>query len=124
VFTKLRKNGSHAQTAAHQHHGAVPLADVAGQPQGADEIEQVIALRQAQHLEGGLAHRLNDHRDRAARGIEIGDREGNALAVLVDARHDEMSWAGGASHVRRAYFPKKRGGAKLLSADNGIHPPI
>jgi hypothetical protein len=58
------------------------------------------------------------------RDIEIGDGEGDALAVFIDAGHDEMAGARGASHVRRAYFPKKCCGAELLSADNRVHPAV
>ena len=93
-----------------------------GRPERADEIQEVVALGEAHHLVGGLADRLDYHRDRAARGIEIGDGEGDALAVLVDAGHDEMAGTRGASHIGRAYFPKKRRGAELLSADDRVHP--
>ncbi len=122
VLAKLRKNGGHAEAAADQDDGAVVFADVARQAEWADEVEQVVALGEAHHLVGGFADRLDDDRDRAAGGIEIGDREGDALAVLVDAGHDEMAGARGACYIGRTYFPQKCCGAELLSADNRIHP--
>ncbi len=44
------------------------------------------------HLPGRLAHRLDHQRDRAPVAVEVGDRERDALAVLV--RHDDDELAG------------------------------
>jgi hypothetical protein len=71
---------------------------------------------------GGFADGLNDYGDGAALHVEIGDREGDTLAVFIDARHDEVAGAGGTGHVGRAYFPKKCRGTELLSADDWVHP--
>src|ERR1039457_2746125 len=44
VRPQLRIDGRHAETAAHQHHGALELANMARQAEGANEIEDRVAL--------------------------------------------------------------------------------
>jgi hypothetical protein len=70
VFPQLRIDGSDAQSAAHQHDRAFEFADVAGQPQRPDEIEQGIALAQGHHLKRGFAHGLDHDGDRALFHVE------------------------------------------------------
>ena len=63
VLAQLRKDRGDAQAAAHQHHRAIQLADVAGQAERADEIQNGVALGQLQHLKGSLSNSLDDYRD-------------------------------------------------------------
>jgi hypothetical protein len=54
---------------------------------------------------GRLANRLDDHRDGAAVHIEIGHSQRNALAMLIDASHDEVPGTRRSRHIRRFHIP-------------------
>jgi hypothetical protein len=73
------------------------------------------------HLDGGLADGLDDHGDRALAGIEVGHGERNALAMLVEASHDEMSGTDGARDIRRLDVPEKGSRAELFPPSDEKH---
>jgi hypothetical protein len=54
------------------------------------------------HLAGRLADRLDHERDRALVRIEVGERQRNALALLVLHHDDELSCARRLRHQRMA----------------------
>jgi len=115
VRAQLRINRRYAQAAAHQHHRARQFADLAGQPERPDEIQNRVSLAQRHHLKGGLADRLDDHRDGAARGIEVRYRQWDTLTVLVDAGHDEVARPRRPRHVGGRYFPQKCRWGRIVS---------
>ena len=121
VLAQLRIDGRHAQAAAHQHHRPRQLANVAGQPQRSDEIENRVAFAQAHHLEGRLAHRLDHHGHGALLRVEIRHGQRNSLATLIDASHDEMPGTCRPRHIRRFHVPKKGRGTKLFPASDEKH---
>ncbi len=121
VRAQLRINRRYAQAAAHQHHRARQFADLAGQPERPDEIQNRVSLAQRHHLKGGLADRLDDHRDGAARGIEVRYRQWDTLTVLVDAGHDEVARPRRPRHVGGRYFPQKCRWAELFPMGDDKH---
>ena len=124
VVAQLRIDRRDAESAAHQHHRAFQLADVARQTQRADEIEDRVALAQPQHFKGGLAHRLDHHGDRAAFRVEICHGQRDALPMLVDASHDEVSGTCRPRHIRRFHVPEEGRRTKLFpTSDEKHHTP-
>ena len=121
VLAQLRIDRRHAQSAAHQHHGAVQFPYVARQAKRSDEVENAVAFPEGHHLEGGLAHRLDHHRNRAPAGIEIGHGERNPFAILVHASHDEVSRTRRSRQIRGAHFPQESRRSKLLPSCDAIH---
>ena len=98
---------------------------MAGQAQRADEIEDRIALAQRHHLEGGFAHRLDHDGDGAARRVEIRHGQRDALAMLVDASHDEVSGTRGSRHIRRFHVPEEGRWTELFpTSDEKHHTPL
>jgi hypothetical protein len=114
-------NRGNAQAAAHQDDCALQFADVAGQPQGPDEIEEEIALPQAHHLKRGLPHGLDDHCDSTPACVEIRHSEWDALAVLVNPSHHEVSGPRRPRHIRSIHVPKKCRWTKLTSRSDEKH---
>jgi hypothetical protein len=124
VGPQLGIDGRHAEAAAHQHHGAFELADVARQAQRADEIEDRVALAQRQHFKGGFAHRLDDYRDRAVGHVEIGHGQRDAFPMLVDASHDKVSGTRRPRHIRRFHVPEEGSWTELYpTTDEKHHTP-
>ena len=118
---KLRIDRRHAEAATDEDDMA-ELLDVLGQAERADEIaEGVTLLVVVAHFPGRLAQRLDHHGDRALVAIEIGDRERNALAALVEADHDEMTGLSRPGDVGAFHFPEEGGVGKLLAAENRVH---
>jgi len=118
---QLREDRRHAQPAAHQHHVAV-TPDVLRQAQRADEVEHFVALGElVAHGAGGLAQGLHHHRDGAAPAVEVGHRQRDAFALLVQAQHDEMPGLGGRRHVGRMQLPQEGLVVERLAADDGGH---
>ena len=125
VLAELREDGRDAQAAAHQDHGALELADVAGQAERADEVQDGIAFAERHHFGGGFADRLDDDGDGAASRVEIGYGERNALAVLVDAGHDEVPGPRRARHIRRVHVPEEGRWTELFpTSDEKHHTPL
>ena len=123
VLAQLGKNGRDAEAAAHQDDSAIQFANVAGQPQRTDEIENEVALAQGGHLDGGFADGLDHHRDGTLAGIEIGHGERDAFTVLVEASHDEMSGTDGARDIGREYVPEKGRRTELFPPSGEKHEP-
>ena len=98
----LRIDGGHAEAAADAQH-FLRAADVTGNAHGADDREQAgsdmaVLLHFARRLADGLDHQ----RDRALLGVEVGEREGNALPVFMLHHDDELPGLGGLGHRRMA----------------------
>ena len=91
---RLRKNRRHAEAAA----DAEDLLRVPERARHAHRSDHAMK-RGADaagllHFPGRLADGLNDQRDRAGVGIEVGDGERDALAVLVRHDHHELARPG------------------------------
>ena len=124
VRTQLGIDGSDAESAAHQHHGAFQLADVARQTQRADEIEDHIALAQGQHLIRGFADGLYHDGDCSVRHIEIRDGQRDPFPMLVNASHDKVSGACRSRHIRRFHVPEEGCRTELFpTTDEKHHTP-
>jgi hypothetical protein len=98
---------------------------VAGEPEGADEVENGIAFAQSQHLECGFADGLDDNGDSSLLNAEIRHSQGDSLAMLIDAGHDEMAGASGARHIGRFDVPEEGRGTEEFPAGDEKHytPP-
>ena len=82
------------------------ILHVAGHAERPHEIEERVAfLVGPHHLARRLADRLNDDRHRSPVAVVVGHRQGDALAPLAEAQHDEMPWLGGTGHVGRVHVP-------------------
>src|SRR6516225_5125988 len=88
---RLRVDRSDAEPAA-DAHDLFGLADVARDAHRPDHrVKPRATAALLLHLARGLAHRLDDQRDRAALTVEIGDGERDALAVRVGHNDDELA---------------------------------
>ena len=124
VGAQLGIDGRDAESAAHQHHGAFQLADMARQTQRADEIEDRVALAQRQHFKRGFAHGLDHDGDRAVRHVEIRHGQRDALPMLVDASHDKVSGTCRPRHIRRFHVPEEGCRTELFpTTDEKHHTP-
>ena len=125
VLAQLRVDGRDAQSAADQHNRPVELADVAGQPERSDEIEDRVAFAQRHHFQRGLADSLDYDRDGALTGVEIRHGERDPFPMLIDASHDKMAGARSPRDVGRVDVPEKGGWAELFSTSDEKHytPP-
>ena len=118
---ELRVDGRDAESAADEHDGAFEFADVAGEAEGSDEVEDGVALAEAHHLIGGFSNGLDDDGDGAGVDVEIGDGERNAFAMLVDTSHDEVTGTSGTRHVGRLDVPKKGRRTELFPTSDEKH---
>ena len=110
-----------AEAAADQHDRAVQVADVAGQPERADEIEDRRRLRGSAIiskvvLPTAWMTTVTVPRSR----VEICNGQRDAFAMLVDASHDEVSGPRRPRHIRRVHVPEEGAGAELLPAKDLI----
>ncbi len=94
----------HAQPAAHADHGA-GVTQRARVAQGADQgVELEADLAHLLHEARGLANGLDDHGDGAPLAVEVGDGQGNPLALRVDHHQHELARLGGLGHERVAHL--------------------
>jgi len=92
-----------------------------GSPKRPDEIQNRVSLAQRHHLKGGLADRLDDHRDGARAASKSATVNGIRSTVLVDAAM--MKWPGRRRprHVGGRYFPQKCRWAELFPMGDDKH---
>ena len=97
------------------------LADVAGQAERADKIEDRVAFAQRQHLEGGLADRLNHHRDGA--GFALKSATVSGMRSPCSSMRAMTKWPGRAARATSGAcdFPQEGGGAELHPALDEKH---
>ena len=80
----------HAQSAA-DHRRAGNALGVAGFAQGADKVQQRIALVQGIQLLGGVAHLLEDDGHGTLFPVIPGNGQRHALALFVDAENNKLA---------------------------------
>jgi hypothetical protein len=95
------------------------LADVARNAHRPDHRVQPRADAQvALHLARRLAHGLDDERDRAARRVEVGDRQRNSLAVLMLHHDHELAGLGGFREHRMVHLEQIGNVGKIFPIDD------
>ena len=105
---RLGINRRHPEAAADADHLPGP-AKVARHAHWPDHAEDFAALpADPLHLPRGLADRLDDHGYGALGTVEIGDGEGNALAVIVGDDNDELPRPGRPGHRRVVDLEQER----------------
>ena len=112
-----RHGGAHA--AGQNHSGSVVL-NLRGVAEGADDVEDGVAGLKAVEQRGGFADGLHDDSDSARGGIGGLDGEWNALALLMQAKNEELSRLLLAGDARRL-------NDKLLDIESdgpGFHNPV
>src|ERR1017187_8173915 len=93
-------------------------------PSGPPKTRVGFPSGRANNFQGGFAHRLDDHGDRAVLRVEIGHGERDPFAMLVDASHHKVSGTCCARHIRRFHVPKEGRRTELYStADEKHHTP-
>ena len=102
VGARLRIDRRHTEAAADADH-LLRLPDVARDAHRPDHRVQPGAdAAGLLHLARGLADRLDDQRDRPAVAVEVGDRQRNALAMLVFHDDHELTGLGRLGQQRMA----------------------
>ena len=64
---------------------------------------------------------LDDHRHRARRGVEVGDRDGNALTLPMHPQDDELTGACSARDEGRGHLEQLGHWCQSARVDNLIH---
>ena len=88
-----RVAGSDAEASAHHDKGAVELFDVGGVAQGADHVQDGVALLKGRQEFRGGAYLLKVDVDGPGFPVPVGNRERDPFPVLVDTQHQELSGA-------------------------------
>src|ERR1035437_5152364 len=115
VAARLRKHRRHAQAATHAHD-LFRLTDVGRNSHRSHHaVESGADPALLLHLFGCLADRLDHQRDGAFFGVEVGDGEGNALALLIEHDDHKLPRLGGFGHQRVAHLQQVSDVGKILS---------
>ena len=117
---RLRKRDSRAQAAADDAR-ALRTCELGGVPQRPGEIEQRVARLHLGETHGGGAHRLEDDRDGAGLRVAVVHGERDALALLVDAQHDELTGLDLFRDLGSTHHHARHLGIERLYLFDGIH---
>ncbi len=109
-----------AHAACHAHHRAV-VFDLGGVAQRPGDGVEAIADVHGAHLHRGLAHFLEDQRDRAGDRVVVGDGERDALPLLIGDDDDKLTRLRVARDVRRFDDHQLGHVAENLFFENLVH---
>ena len=119
-IARERIEGAGAEASADEHHVTV-VGQRRGPAERADEVEYLVPRVERAEQPGRLADLLDDERDGAGAGVEVGQADRHALAVHVDAEDDELSRLRVVRDQRRVDDEERRDRGQLAFLEDGRH---
>ena len=92
-----------------------------GPAERTDEVEYLIALLERAEEPGRLADLLDDERDRAGVGVEVGQADRHALTVRIDAEDHELPRLRVVRDQRRVDDEERRDRGQLTFLEDDRH---
>ena len=109
-----------AEPSADEHHVTF-VGQRRGPAERADEVEHLVALVERAEEPGRLADLLDDERDRAGVGVEVGQADRHALAVHIDTEDHELSRLRVVGDQRRVDDEERRDRGQLAFLEDDRH---